>query len=292
MTARRASGRVSDGSREGRGRSNRAMGPQRLQKIIAEAGLASRREAEQWILDGRVTVNGRVITRLGTSADPETDHVRVDGKLLHGPAERAYYAFHKPPAVLSTMKDEKGRTAVVDFLEGPQRRQGVFSIGRLDYNSSGLLLLTNDGALAHRVMHPRYRVKKVYAVKLSSLPTEEQLDRLRHGVRLSDGPAGPAEVRVVRRLKQKAWLEVAVREGRYREVRRMMEAIGHRVERLVRIRIGGIALGELPPGKMRPLAIEQVRQIRRLVGLDGPGGRSRSDSENRRAAAAPSRTRR
>lgn len=289
MTARRAPGRVSDGRRKGRGGSNPAMRPQRLQKIIAEAGLASRREAEQWILDGRVTVNGRVITRLGTSADPETDHVRVDGKLLHGPAERAYYAFHKPPGVVSTMKDEKGRTAVVDFLEGPQRRQGVFSIGRLDYNSSGLLLLTNDGPLAHRVMHPRYQVRKVYAVKLSSLPSEEQLDRLRRGVRLSDGPAGPAAVRVTRRLKQKVWLEVAVREGRYREVRRMMEAIGHKVERLVRIRIGAIALGDLPPGGMRPLATEQVREIRRLVGLGGPGGRSRSAGGDTKAATSPSR---
>lgn len=240
---------------------------QRLQKIIALAGLASRREAEQWIVEGRVTVNGRVATRLGTSADPESDHICVDGRLLRPPAKKVCYAFHKPLGVVSTMRDERGRPAITDFLNAHQRRQGVFPIGRLDYNSSGLLLVTNDGSMAHRLMHPRFNVSKVYAVKLSSLPTEEQLARLRSGIRLSDGPTRPADVRVTRRLKQKAWVEVTVREGRYREIRRMMDAVGLSVERLVRIRIGAITLGDLGPGHMRLLSTDEVQAIQRLVGL-------------------------
>jgi 23S rRNA pseudouridine2605 synthase len=265
----------------------RPEGPRalRVHKIIAEAGLASRREAEQWLRAGRITVNGRVVTRPGTCVDPRTDHIRIDGKLLGAPVAKAYYAFHKPLGVVSTMKDERERASVADFLNGPQRRHGIFPIGRLDYNSSGLLLLTNDGALAHRIMHPQYRIKKVYLVKLSGLPSEGQLDRLRHGIRLSDGQAGAAEVRVLRKLKQKAWLEVSIREGRYREIRRMMEAIGQRVERLVRARIGPISLGGLALGKIRPLSFEEVREMQRLVGLVGAGRRRRSKDELKRGLA-------
>ena len=258
----------------------------RLQKIIAGAGLASRREAEQWILAGRVTVNGHVVTRLGSCSTPEKDQIRVDGRLIGAPVAKAYYAFHKPAGVVTTMKDAEGRSAVSDFLEGLHRRQKVFPVGRLDYNSSGLLLLTNDGELAHRLMHPRFRVKKVYWVKLSSLPSAEQLARLRRGVRLSDGPTYPAQVRVLRKLKQKAWLEVVLYEGRYREVRRMMDAIGHTVERLMRSSMGPIALDRLPPGEIRPLSEREVLTLQRLVGLVQRKGRVRSRQEGAAARDA------
>lgn len=264
------------------GSRSRAPSAPRLQKIIAGAGLASRREAEQWILAGRITVNGQLVTQLGSCADPQTDQIRVDGRLVGAPVAKAYYAFHKPTGVVTTMKDEAGRSAIKDFLNASLRKQKVFPVGRLDYNSSGLLLLTNDGELAFRLTHPRFRVKKVYAVKLSSLPSEEQLARLRQGIRLSDGPTGPVEVRVLRRLRQKAWVEVVVYEGRYREVRRMMEAVGHTVERLVRSCMGPLALGTLALGEIRPLAEKEVLALQRLVGLvvsqRRPHSRSKKES--------------
>jgi len=263
----------------------------RLQKIMAGAGLASRREAEQWILAGRVSVNGRLVTQVGSCADPESDQIRVDGRLIGAPVARAYHAFHKPTGVVTTMKDEEGRSAIADFLTGPLKKQKVFPVGRLDYNSSGLLLLTNDGELAYRLTHPRFRVKKVYWVKLSSPPSAEQLARLRSGVRLSDGPTGPAEVRVLRRLRQKAWVEVVMYEGRYREVRRMMEGVGQMVERLVRSAMGPLALGTLPLGEIRPLSEKEVIALQRLVGLTGSETRSRSKSAKpKKARREPAET--
>jgi len=257
----------------------------RLQKLIAGAGLASRREAEQWILAGRITVNGRVVTQLGSCANPDSDDIRVDGRLIGGPVVKAYYAFHKPSGVVTTMKDEEGRPAVADFLNRSHRKQKVVPVGRLDYNSSGLLLLTNDGQLAYRLTHPRFRVKKVYLVKLSGLPSEEQLARLRHGIRLSDGPTCAAEIRVLRKLRQKAWVEVILQEGRHREVRRMMEAVGHTVERLVRSCMGPIALGTLPRGEIRPLSAKEVLALQRFAGLADAAPRARSRSNQKRTAA-------
>ena len=240
---------------------------ERLQRIIAHAGLASRRQAEQWILDGRITVNGRRVRELGTRADAARDSIRVDGRAVRPAASRAYLAFHKPAGVITTMRDTEGRPSVADYLRAGGHPSGVVPAGRLDYGTSGLLLLTNDGDLAYRLTHPRYGVRKTYEVKLSGMPSETQLERLRRGVRLEDGVTAPADVRVLRRLKQKVWIEVELHEGRYREIRRMLEAVGHTVERLARSRFGPVALGQLGRGEMRPLTAAEVTRLKRSVDL-------------------------
>ena len=234
---------------------------------MARAGLASRREAEQWIVQGRVAVNGRCVRELGTQADPARDSIRVDGRLLRPAASGVYLAFHKPGGVLTTMRDTEGRPTVADYLRAGGHPPGVVPAGRLDYGTSGLLLLSNDGDLVHLLTHPRHGVRKAYEVKLSGTPTEEQLERLRRGVRLEDGVTAPARVRVLRRLKRKAWLCIELREGRNRQVRRMVEAVGHKVERLVRSRFGPIALGALAPGALRPLSGEEVAALRRAAAV-------------------------
>ena len=243
------------------------MPAERLQRIIAHAGLASRRQAEQWILAGRITVNGRRVRELGTRADTALDSICVDGRVLRPAASRVCLAFHKPVGVITTMRDTEGRPSVADYLRAGAHPAGVVPAGRLDYGTSGLLLLTNDGDLAYRLTHPRYGVHKVYEVKLSGMPSEGQLDRLRRGVKLEDGVTAPAEVQVLRRLKQKVWLKVELREGRNREIRRMVEVVGHTVERLVRSHFGPIALGQLPRGEIRPLTQGEEKRLRRAVAL-------------------------
>ena len=240
---------------------------ERLQRIIAHAGLASRRQAEQWIVEGRITVNGRRVRELGTRADAGRDRICVDGRVLRPAASKAYLAFHKPAGVITTMRDTEGRPSVADYLKAGGHPSGVVPAGRLDYATSGLLLLTNDGDLAYRLTHPRYGVPKTYEVKLSGMPSAAQLERLRRGVGLEDGVTAPAEVSVSRRLKQKVWLKVELREGRYREIRRMVEAVGHTVERLVRSRFGPVALGPLARGEMRPLSDGEVVRLKRAVNL-------------------------
>ncbi|MCY4442531.1 MAG: pseudouridine synthase [Deltaproteobacteria bacterium] len=240
---------------------------ERLQRIIAHAGLASRRQAEEWILEGRITVNGHRIRELGTRADAAKDNIRVDGRTIRPAASRVCLAFHKPAGVITTMRDTEGRPSVADYLRAGGHPPGVVPAGRLDYGTSGLLLLTNDGDLAHRLTHPRYGVPKTYEVKLSGMPTEAQLDRLRRGVRLEDGATAPSDVRVLRRLKQKVWLRMELREGRNREIRRMVEAVGHTVERLVRSHFGPIALGQLERGEIRPLTEAEEKRLRRAVSL-------------------------
>lgn len=240
---------------------------ERLQKIIARSGLASRREAEGWIREGRVTVNGRVVTELGAKADPQKDRIKVDGKLLPQPP-LLYYLFHKPPGVITSLRDERGRPHLGQWLESLRWGKSLFPVGRLDYNSSGLLLLTNDGELAQRLTHPRYRIKKRYHVKVSSCPSEEELERLRHGIKLEDGMTAPARVRLLRRLRKNVWLEVEIHEGRYREVRRMVEALGYFVEKLVRVRMGPVGLGSLPPGQSRPLSPQEISALKKSVGIE------------------------
>ena len=234
---------------------------------MARAGLASRRQAEQWIVQGRVSVNGHRIRELGTQADAARDSIRVDGRLLRPAASSVYLAFHKPGGVLTAMRDPEGRPTVADYLRAGGHPPGVVPAGRLDYGTSGLLLLSNDGDLVHRLTHPRHGVRKAYEVKLSGTPTEAQLERLRRGVRLDDGMTAPARVRVRKRLKRKAWLCIELREGRNRQVRRMVEAVGHTVERLVRSRFGPIDLGALAPGTLRPLSREEVAALRRAAAL-------------------------
>jgi 23S rRNA pseudouridine2605 synthase len=242
---------------------------ERLQKILARAGLASRREAERWIVEGRVSVNGAVVRKLGSRADAARDSIKVDGKRIKPSTELLYYAFHKPPGVITTLNDPEHRPDLTPYLELLGERKRVFPIGRLDYNTTGLLLLTNDGELALRVAHPRFGVRKLYRVKLSACPREEDLARLRKGIRLDDGVTAPARVRVIDRLKKNAWVEIEVQEGRKREVRRMFETLGFFVEKLMRIRIGPILLGALPEGEFRRLSQSEVITLKRGIGLQG-----------------------
>ena len=240
---------------------------ERLQKILARAGLASRREAERWIVEGRITVNGSVVRKLGSQADPAKDSIKVDGKRIRPPASPLYYAFHKPPGVITTLNDPEHRPDLTPYLARLGEKKRVFPVGRLDYNTTGLLLLTNDGALALRLAHPRYGVKKLYRAKLSACPTDEDLAQLRKGIRLDDGMTGPARARVVDKLKKNAWVEIEVQEGRKREVRRMFETLGYFVEKLMRIRIGSVSLGPLPQGELRPLSQIEIKSLKQDVGL-------------------------
>ncbi len=245
------------------------MAVERLQKIIARAGVASRREAEQWITQGRVTVNGTVVRELGSKADPDKDSIKVDGKRIKPPPHLLYFALHKPPGVVTTLRDPRNRPDLTPFLARIGESRRVFPVGRLDFNSSGLLLLTNDGELAQRLTHPRFGVKKLYRVKLGSCPTAEELMRLRQGVRLEDGMTSPARIRILEKLRKNAWVEIEIHEGRYREVRRMFEALGHFVEKLVRVRVGPVVLRELAPGQIRPLSQSETRALKKAVGLAG-----------------------
>jgi len=240
---------------------------ERLQKIIARAGWASRREAEGWILEGRVTVNGTVICKLGTLANPERDKIKVDGRLVLQSQKRFYYSFHKPLRMITSMGDPKGRPNLGDWLKPLGKERRVFPVGRLDYNSSGLLLLTNHGELAYRLSHPRYEVKRVYEVKINGAPSDRDLNRLRAGIRLRDGVTSLARVRILKRLRKKAWLEIELHEGRYREVRRIFEALGYSVEKLVRTRFGPIRLGSLPVGQLHSLSANEIDALQRVVGL-------------------------
>jgi 23S rRNA pseudouridine2605 synthase len=241
---------------------------ERLQKIIARAGLASRREAERWIVEGRITVNGSVVRKLGSQANPIKDSIKVDGKRIKAAVSPLYYAFHKPPGVITTLNDPQHRPDLTPYLARLGEKRRVFPVGRLDYNTTGLLLLTNDGDLALRLAHPRYGVKKLYRAKLSACPTDQDLEQLRRGVRLDDGMSSPARARVIDKLKKNAWVEIEVQEGRKREVRRMFEALGYFVEKLVRIRIGSVLLGPLAQGELRPLSQIEVKALKRAVGLD------------------------
>jgi 23S rRNA pseudouridine2605 synthase len=239
---------------------------ERLQKILARAGVASRREAERLIQEGRITVNGAKVTKLGTQADAGKDKIKVDGKLVARPALR-YYLFHKPPGLITSMRDPEGRPHLGEWLENLGGKNRLFPVGRLDFNSSGLLLLTNDGELTQKLTHPRYEVRKVYRVKISGRPAEEVLERLRKGIRLEDGWTAPAKVRVVETLNKKAWLEMEIHEGRYREVRRMFQALGYFVEKLIRVRLGPLRLGDLAPGEYRPLSPQEISALKKSVGL-------------------------
>ena len=259
----------------------------RLQKIISRAGLASRREAERWIVEGRVSVNGSVIRKLGTQADPAKDSIKVDGKRIKPAVAPLYYAFHKPPGVITTLNDPEHRPDLTPYLAHLGEKKRVFPVGRLDYNTTGLLLLTNDGDLALRLAHPRFGVKKLYHTKLSACPTEEDFARLRKGIRLDDGMSAPARARVIDKLKKNAWVEIEVHEGRKREVRRMFEALGYFVEKLIRVRVGSVSLGPLAQGELRLLSRSEIQSLKSEVGLERSGHHSsdRRRLKKKRAAS-------
>lgn len=248
-----------------------------MQKVIARAGLASRREAERWIQAGRVTVNGRKVTELGTQVDPTNDRIAIDGKLLSRRQPAAYYALWKPKGVITSTSDPEGRRDLGEWLRPLKKIGRLFPVGRLDFRSEGLLLLTTDGELAHRLQHPRYGVVKRYRVKVGGVPAEGELERLRRGIELEDGRTAPAVARVVRATERKAWLEIEIHEGRKRQVRRMFEALGHSVEKLVRVAYGPVELRGLSPGEMRPLSAREVELLKQAVGMARPpsGGQAR-----------------
>ena len=239
------------------------MPAERLQKIIAAAGIASRRKAEQLISSGLVRVNGQVVTELGSKADPETDHIRVNGKLLQGAQRHVCLLLNKPKGFVTTMSDPQKRPTVMDLIRGVRGR--VYPVGRLDYASEGLLLLTNDGDLAHRLMKASSHVAKTYVVKVAGTPNQDALAKLRAGLSIAtdDGKrvrTGPAGVRVVKEADN-PWYEVTLVEGRNRQIRRMFEAVGHRVEKIKRVRYGPLTL-DVPPGKFRALTLQEIARLK------------------------------
>jgi len=273
------------------------MPPERLQKIIAAAGIASRRKAEEMIVSGLVSVNGQIVTELGSKADREHDHIRVNGKLLHGAERHVYLLFNKPKGYVTTVHDPEGRPTVMDLLRGVRAR--VYPVGRLDYGSEGLLLLTNDGELAHGLMRAASHVPKVYLVKVAGKPDASGLEKLRRGLtipagrkvrtagrgyqandmrkgkdaRVSDFPqfraqprirTAPAKVRIVREAEN-PWYEVTLTEGKNRQIRKMFEEIGHHVEKIKRVKYGPLVL-DVPPGEHRQLSLAEVQKLRAATG--------------------------
>src|ERR671938_625952 len=234
----------------------------RLQKLIAEAGLASRRHAEEMIRAGEVTVNGEVVTELGTKADPERDHIKVRGRLINPrlkSREKVYVLLNKPRGYLSSVSDPEGRPLVTELLPASLGR--VHPVGRLDFNTEGLLILTNDGELTNYVTSARNHVEKVYEVKVKGVPPEQQVERLRRGVRLEDGVrTAPAEIRKTDETKTNAWFEVVLREGRNQQIRRMFDLIGHSVIKLRRTRIGFLRDERLKPKEWRHLTPTEVER--------------------------------
>jgi len=242
------------------------MPAERLQKIIAAAGIASRRKAEELITGGLVSVNGQIVTELGTKADRERDHIRVNGKLLHGAERHVYLLMNKPKGYVTTLRDPEGRPTVMDLLRGAGAR--VYPVGRLDYSSEGLLLLTNDGELANRLMKAASHVAKTYMVKVAGNPTGEGLGRLREGISIPSDRGrrirtAPAKIRVIRESAN-PWYEVTLIEGKNRQIRRMFEEIGHHVEKIKRVRYGPLEL-DVHPGKFRKLTIEEVTKLKSLA---------------------------
>src|SRR5258706_3286443 len=241
------------------------MAQERLQKIIAAAGIASRRKAEELISAGLVSVNGTTVTELGTKADAATDHIKVSGKLLRGPEELKYIVMNKPNGTMTTVTDPDGRPTIMDLLQGVHAH--LYPVGRLDYNSEGLLLLTNDGDLAQRLMHASTHVPKTYLVKVSGVPEESQIQKLREGVMIEEGDRGsrrlrtaPAQIKTFKEAEN-PWFEVTLIEGRNRQIRKMFEAIGHHVEKIRRIQYGPLVL-DCEPGEFRELRPYEVKALK------------------------------
>jgi pseudouridine synthase len=237
------------------------MAKLRLNKILAQAGLTSRRGADQLVLEGRVTINGAVTREPGTVADPALDRITVDGRLLPAAEAPQYLMLHKPPGVVSTVRDPHGRRVVTDLLPREVRAR-MYPVGRLDADVEGLLLLTNDGALTHRLLHPRYALPRVYEAEVAGRVSAADLPRWQRGVTLEDGPAVPRAARLLRSGTAASLLQLTFTEGRKHEVKRYCEAMGHRVQRLRRIAFGPLTLGALPAGACRPLTPREVASLR------------------------------
>ena len=264
---------------------------ERLQKILANAGVTSRRKAEQLIVEGRVTVNGKVITELGTKGDLEVDHIKVDGKLLkHQEGGQIYIALNKPDNVVSTVSDPERRTTVIDLVRTVKAR--LYPVGRLDYHSTGLILLTNDGDFANAITAARSHVKKTYLVKVTGTLSEDQENSFRAGVPLNGRYTAQSGLRLLRRADN-PWYEVTLIEGRNQQIRTMFKHLGFLVEKLRRVRIGNVQLGTLKPGEFRALTPEEVTKLMRIAGQgespikDKESPAARKPAQEKSAKAAP-----
>ena len=240
-------------------------GAQRLNKVISTAGLASRRTADDWIRDGRVSVNGRTVTDLGTTVDPGKDRVAVDGREIPSAPSLIHIMLNKPFGYICTLKDPEGRPVVTDLL--PDIPVRVYPVGRLDFDTLGLLLLTNDGPFAQRLTHPSYQVPRTYKATVSGYLTDEAMFALRNGIDLEDGPSGPSRVMIVSRTNRQSTVRITIKQGRSRQIRRMLEGVGYLVIHLMRTGFGPLNLGDLKLGQYRQLDEEEVSSLYRMVGL-------------------------
>ncbi len=239
--------------------------PERLQKYMAAAGVASRRKCEELITSGRVKVNGQVVTELGCKVNPVTDKVEVDGNALAAGDRKIYILLNKPAGILSSATDDRGRKTVVDLIKGVDER--LYPVGRLDFDTEGLLLLTNDGTLTNGLIHPRYKVDKTYHAVVKGIPDKGALLRLAKGIELDDGPTHPAKVKVLQANNGKALVEITIHEGRKRQVRRMFDAVGYPVVNLKRVQVGFLTLERLKPGEYRHLSQQELKRLYNLVGI-------------------------
>ncbi|MGM9558750.1 pseudouridine synthase [Anaerovibrio slackiae] len=253
---------------------------ERLQKIISKAGAASRREAERLILAGRVTLNGRVVTELGTQADGEQDVIAIDGASISAPKQKLYFLLNKPKRCISAVRDDRGRRTVIDLL--PEVEEYIYPVGRLDYDTEGLLLLTNDGDLMNGLLHPRYEIEKTYIAKAQGVVTGEDIKKLCRGIMLEDGMTAPARAKLLERADNGSWcrVQLTIHEGRNRQVRRMLQAIGHRVHELKRVAFAGLTLEGVPRGGYRSLTGEEVARLKKIAGTAAgkPAGNARKES--------------
>jgi len=238
----------------------------RLQKVLAAAGVASRRASEILISEGRVEVNGTVVSEQGRRVDPERDTIRVDGARIPPPRRHRYLALNKPRGVVSTMEDPEGRRTLADYLP-PRKPERLFHVGRLDVDTEGLILLTNDGEFAHRLAHPRFEVPKTYVAEVAGVVDRRTLQRLEKGLRLDDGPVRPDRIKLLSRGESRSLLTITLHEGRNRVVRRMLESVGHPVDRLARTGIGPVRLGQLASGTTRDLSRDELGALLDLVGM-------------------------
>jgi len=239
------------------------MGLERIQKILARAGIASRREAERMVLEGRVVVNGQVVDQLGFKADWMKDHIKVDGKRLSRPEPKITLLLNKPKNYLSTVKDPKGRPTVMDLLGRIKWR--VYPVGRLDFDAEGILLLTNDGDLAYQLSHPKFSIPRTYWAKVEGIPEKTELMRLKRGVMLEDGVARVLSIHLLRKMEKHSWVEAIVTEGRNHLIKRIFSAIGHPVLKLKRVGFGPIRLEGLPTGQYRRLTDEEMKVLREMI---------------------------
>ena len=257
------------------------MSLERLQKILAHAGIASRRKSEELIEEGRVTVNGKVVRELGSKADIDEDVIQVDGRTIREVQDKVYYVFYKPAGVVTTLSDPEKRETIAKYLEEIPER--VYPVGRLDYDVEGALIVTNDGELAHLMMHPRFGMRRTYLAKVHGVPAQEQIERLKAGVRLEDGRAKALEAELHSRTPKNTWVRIVVAEGRQHLVKRLMEAVGAPVQKLFRADYGGIDVQGMKPGELRELTRAEVAHLR------GQAGKKAEGSERPRRISLPAR---